>query len=339
MPESINHPSLEAPIPSVGVVIPVYNEENALESFHGLLRSVIDPMPERFLIYYVNDGSTDCTAEKLVQLSASDPRVRVLTLVRNFGHQAALTAGLDAAEGDVVISMDGDGQHPPALIPKMLTLYQAGYEIVQTQRLDDERDSLFKRFSSKSFYWLIQKMSSTPIQSGTADFRLMSREAVDTLNNMREYHRFLRGMIPWMGFNTVILPFNPPERLVGKSKYTLKKMSKLAEDAVFSFSLLPVRIALICGILFFILALFEVVNVMLIYIQGKQYLLVPGWSSLMFFSLINSGLILVNIGIVGTYIAFILQEVKNRPIYILKKAGSSSVLKEILPRGNSNNSQ
>jgi dolichol-phosphate mannosyltransferase len=171
-------------------------------------------------------------------------------------------------------------------------------------------------------------MSSIPIQQGTADFRLMSREAVESFKNMREHHRFLRGMIPWMGFNTVILPFNPGDRLSGKSKYTLTKMSKLAEDAIFSFSLLPVRIAFICGVIFIILALFEVVNVLFIYIQGKTYLLVPGWSSLMFMSLINSGLILVNIGIVGTYIAFILQEVKNRPIYILKKAGSSSVVKE-----------
>jgi polyisoprenyl-phosphate glycosyltransferase len=328
MSESNNNPSPDVPFLCVGVVIPVYNEENALEPFHRLLRSVIDPMPEHFLIYYVNDGSTDCTAEMLVQLSASDPRVRVLTLVRNFGHQAALTAGLDAADGDVVISMDGDGQHPPALIPKMLALYQAGYEIVQTQRLDDERANFFKRLSSNSFYWLIQKMSSIPIQQGTADFRLMSRDAVESLKNMREYHRFLRGMIPWMGFNSVILPFNPADRLSGKSKYTLTKMSKLAEDAIFSFSLLPVRIALICGGIFFILALFEVVNVLFIYIQGKTYLLVPGWSSLMFISLINSGLILVNIGIVGTYIAFILQEVKNRPIYILKKDVSSSALKE-----------
>ena len=328
MSESNHNPSLDVPFLCVGIVVPVYNEENALESFHRLLRSMIDSMPERFLIYYVNDGSTDCTAEKLAQLSASDPRVRLITLVRNFGHQAALTAGLDTAEGDVVISMDGDGQHPPALIPKMLALYQAGYEIIQTQRLDDQRSGLFKRLSSNFFYWLIQKMSSIPIQPGTADFRLMSRDAVESFKNMREYHRFLRGMIPWMGFNTVILPFNPADRLSGKSKYTLKKMSKLAEDAIFSFSLLPVRIALICGIIFFILALFEVVNVLFIYFQGKTYLLVPGWSSLMFMSLINSGLILVNIGIVGTYIAFILQEVKNRPIYILKKAGSSSVLKE-----------
>lgn len=313
----------DAPI-CVGVVVPVYNEADAIEQFHGLLRAAIDPMPERFLIYYVNDGSTDGTADKLNQLSASDPRVRVLTLVRNFGHQAALTAGLDAAEGNVVVSMDGDGQHPPALIPKLLALYRAGYEIVQTQRLDDERTGLFKRLTSNSFYWLIQKMSSTPIQPGTADFRLMSREAVDGLKTMREYHRFLRGMVPWMGFNTVILPFNPPDRLAGKSKYSLKKMSKLAEDAIFSFSLLPVRIALVSGILFFVVALFEVVNVLIINIQGKQYMLVPGWSSLMFMSLINSGLVLVNIGIVGTYIAFILQEVKKRPIYILKGSGSSS---------------
>ena len=303
----------------VGVVVPVYNEAEGIEAFHALLRGTIDPLPERFFIYYVDDGSTDGTRDKLAALSQSDPRIRVLTLVRNFGHQAALTAGLDAAEGDVVISMDGDGQHPPALIPQLLTLYRAGYAIVQTQRLDDERVGLFKKLTSRGFYWLIQKMSNTPIQPGTADFRLMSREAVEGLKRMREYHRFLRGMIPWMGFKTVILPFTPTERLAGQSKYSLRKMSKLAEDAIFSFSLLPLRIALISGALFFILALFEGVNVAIIYLQGKQYLLAPGWASLMFVSLINGGLVLVNIGIVGTYIAFILQEVKQRPIYMVRE--------------------
>jgi glycosyltransferase involved in cell wall biosynthesis len=306
---------------TVGIVIPIFNEENILGSFHQLLRSAIDGLSDRFSIYYVDDGSTDLTSQKLNEIASSDNRVKIVTLVRNFGHQAALTAGLDVAQGDVVITMDGDGQHPPALIPKMIALYRAGYEVVQTQRIDSKQLNLFKRFTSVSFYWLIEKISNTPIHPGTSDFRLMSRVALEALGQMREYHRFLRGMVPWMGFNTVILPFNSSERLGGKSKYSLQKMTRLAEDAIYSFSLLPVRISIICGTLFMLLALFEVINVFVIYLQGKQYLLVPGWSSLMFMSLINSGLILLNLGIVGTYIAFILQEVKHRPIYIIKNTG------------------
>jgi len=331
------HPSLDLPLSIVGIVVPIYNEEDAIDLFHSSLCSVIDSMRESFLIYYVNDGSTDSTAEKLDRLSKSDFRVRVLTFARNFGHQAALTAGLDVAEGDVVISMDGDGQHPPTLIPKMLTLYQAGYEIVQTQRIDDNHISLFKRYSSKFFYWLIGKISGMPIQSGTTDFRLMSREALEALKKMREYHRFLRGMIPWMGFNTVILPFIAADRLAGRTKFTLKKMVKLAEDAIFSFSVPPVRIALVCGILFFLLALFEMAYVLFMYIQGQQYLLVPGWSSLMFILLINTGLLLINFGIMGTYVAFIFHEVKKRPLYILKHDESSSEHNKERTMGNRSN--
>lgn len=308
---------------NVGIVIPVYMESSVVEQFHALVRETIDTLPDNFTIYYVNDGSTDNTDRYLQQIASTDPHVRIISLVRNFGHQAALTAGLDIAEGDVVISMDGDGQHPPTLIPQMLNLYRAGYDVVQTQRLESNDDGLFKRISSSAFYWIINKMANTEIIPGTADFRLLSREAVNSLKRMPEYHRFLRGMIPWMGFNTVLLPFRAPNRLGGKSKYSLKKMVKLAEDAVFSFSLTPMRVAMALGLVFLVLAMAEIVYTLVFWLSGRQGELAPGWSSLMFMILINSALLLINFGTMGLYIGYIFQEVKRRPIYLVKEPQSS----------------
>ncbi len=303
---------------TVGIVIPVFNEEEALPAFHRLLCQTIDALPYRFLIYYVNDGSRDGTMTILQSICAQDARVTALELSRNFGHQAALTAGLDIAEGDFVISMDGDGQHPPELIPEMLRLAQAGYDIVLTQRLEDERLPLFKRLTADWFYRLLNRISDTPVLPGGADFRLMSRRAVDALRRMREYHRFLRGMVSWMGFRSVILPYHPPERLAGRSKYTLRKMLKLARDAVFSFSLVPLYIGLSLGGLMLGLAVLEVIYVLSLWLSGDRASLAPGWSSLMFMLLFTNGILMILLGFVGVYVGYIFQEVKRRPIYLVR---------------------
>jgi dolichol-phosphate mannosyltransferase len=302
----------------ISIVIPVYMESGVVHKFHELLRETIDTLPDHYTIYYVNDGSTDDTAEHLEQIAAQDARVRLIHLVRNFGHQAALTAGLDNATGEAVISMDGDGQHPPALLPQFIQLYRAGYDIVQAQRMESENAGWFKRVTSSGFYWIINRMASTKIQPGAADFRLMSREAVESMKKMPEYHRFLRGMVPWMGYNTVLIPFQPPARLGGQTKYSLKKMVKLAEDAVFSFSLAPMRLALVMGLLLFILAGAEAVYVLSFWFTGNQHMLAPGWSSLMFMLLINSALLMINIATIGLYVGYIFQEVKHRPVYLIQ---------------------
>lgn len=308
---------------TVGIVIPVFNEEEALPAFHRLLCQTIDSLPYRFLIYYVNDGSRDGTMSILQSICAQDARVTALELSRNFGHQAALTAGLDVAEGDFVISMDGDGQHPPDLIPEMLRLAQAGYDIVLTQRLEDERLPLFKRLTADWFYRLINRISDTQILPGGADFRLMSRRAVDSLRRMREYHRFLRGMVSWMGFRSVILPYHPPQRLAGRSKYTLRKMLKLARDAVFSFSLVPLYIGLSLGGLMLGLAVLEVIYVLSLWLSGDRASLAPGWSSLMFMLLFTNGILMILLGFVGVYVGYIFQEVKRRPIYLVRSVVQS----------------
>ena len=304
---------------SVGIVIPVYNEAGVVEQFHTQLRAVMDILHDSFTVYYVDDGSTDGTHESLEKISSSDPRVVILELSRNFGHQAALTAGLDHALGDMVITMDGDGQHPPEMIPELLRLVEQGYDVVQTQRLDAEQKNTFKKWTSGWFYSLLNSLSGTQVKPGAADFRAMSRKAVDALKSMPEYHRFLRGMVSWIGYSTVILPYQPPERIGGTSKYSLRKMMRLAMDAVFSFSLVPLYIGLTMGLIMLCLAGLEMVYVLSFWARGAQSSLEPGWSSLMFVLLIVSGFIMILLGFVGMYIGYIFQEVKRRPVYLLRQ--------------------
>ncbi len=303
----------------VSIVLPVYNEAEVLKQTHARLRAVIDALPERFLIYYVDDGSRDETPQILRELAQEDPRIRILTLSRNFGHQAALTAGLDHAEGEIVISLDADGQHPPELIPEMIALIRQGYDIVQTQRIDAEQPFNFKKWSSALFYRLINLLSGTPILPGAADFRALSRQAVEALKSMPEYHRFLRGMVAWIGYRTVILPYRAQERMAGRSKYSLRKMLRLALDAIFSFSLAPLYLGLSLGIVLLFLALLEMIYVLSFWITGNTSHLAPGWSSLMFVILIVGGMLMVLLSFIGLYVGYIFQEVKRRPIYLLRK--------------------
>ena len=303
----------------VDLVIPIFNEKGVVERTFAHLRETVDALPHDFTFIYVNDGSRDGTEADLASLAKSDPRVRVLTFSRNFGHQAALTAGLDASTGDAVISLDGDGQHPPELISKMLDLLAQGYDIVQTQRMETAQPASFKKITSTLFYRGINFISGTHLTPGAADFRAMNRQAVDALKSMPEYHRFLRGMITWMGFNAIILPYEEPKRIAGRSKYSLGKMVRLASDAVFSFSLMPLYIGLSVGLVFIVLALAQMIYVLNLWLTNQMDKIVPGWSSLMAVLLIASGVIMILLGFIGVYVGYIFQEVKRRPIYILKK--------------------
>ncbi len=312
----------EIPRLRVDIVAPVFDEENVILDFHRQLTAVIDALPYDFRILYVNDGSKDGSQVQLENLAKADTRVMVIEFSRNFGHQAALTAGLAHADADYTISLDSDGQHPPALIPEMLQQAKAGYEIVLTQRMDTVRQPVFKRFTSQLFYSLLNRIGSTQVLPGGADFRLLSRRASDALRNMPEYHRFLRGMVAWIGFPTVILPFEPGERLGGESKYSLRKMLRLGMDAVFSFSLVPLTIAISIGLLFLFLALVEAIYVLSFWISGNIESLAPGWSSLMFMLLVVGGSLMIILGIIGIYIGYIFQEVKGRPVYIIRSVST-----------------
>jgi dolichol-phosphate mannosyltransferase len=304
----------------VAIVLPIYNESGVVEKTHARLRAVMDSLPYEFIIYYVDDGSSDNTVNELFALADADAnaRIRVVQLSRNFGHQAALTAGIEAAQGDVVISMDGDGQHPPEMIPQMLDLILQGYDVVQTQRMDEAQPASFKKWTSAAFYRFINVISGTRVLPGTADFRALTRPAVEALKSMPEYHRFLRGMVSWIGFKTVILPYQPADRISGVSKYSLGKMTRLAMDAIFSFSLVPLYIGLSFGALLFCLAAVEMIYVLSFWVTGHTSNLAPGWSSLMFVILIVSGMLMALLGFIGIYVGYIFQEVKRRPIYLVK---------------------
>ncbi len=320
----------------IDLIIPVYNESGALASFHSSLRSALFGLPYLFRIFYVDDGSSDDTANVLARLAQRYPEVYPIELSRNFGHQAALSAGLDACTADAVIMMDGDGEHPPELIREMLRLYEMGHDVVQTQRVDAGRRGVtFKRITGRAFYWLISRLGETMILEGAADYRLLSGPALAALRQMPEYHRFFRGMVSWIGFRTVILPYKPATRLAGRSKYSLRKMLRLASDGMFSFSLAPLRLALVGGCAFLFLAFLEVLYVLSFFFRGIQDRLVPGWSSLMMVLLASSGISMVVIGILGVYTGMIFQEVKKRPVYLARPPQPASIDHSVRPENTS----
>jgi polyisoprenyl-phosphate glycosyltransferase len=309
---------------TVDLIIPVYNEEIILLEFHKRLCQEIASLPYQLKIIYIDDGSSDHTQTILSQIADQDQRVTAVELSRNFGHQAAISAGLDLADGDFVITMDGDGQHPPALINEMLRLAQNGYDIILTQRTDPPSLTSFKRRTSALFYYLINRIGNTHILPGGADFRLLTRSALEALRRMPEYHRFIRGMVAWVGFRSVILPFDSPMRIGGQSKYSFGKMLRLAADATFSFSLMPLYAGVSLGAVFLFLALLEAFYVLGFWVTGNTARLAPGWSSLMFMLLIVGGIIMISLGIIGIYVGYIFQEVKHRPVYLIRRKYTKS---------------
>lgn len=308
----------------IAIVVPLFNESEILRAFYQQLVDELVTVPFPHVIYFIDDGSTDQTPEILKELAERDNSIRIITFSRNFGHQAALSCGIDHAKGDVIITMDGDGQNPPEVISEMVALYQSGYDIVIGQRKQEKKESPFKRLSSQIFYQVINRIGNQKITPNAADFRLLSRRAVDALKSMPEYHRFIRGMISWVGFNTTILPFEAKPRIGGSSKYTFPKMLKLATDAIFSFSLFPLRFGLGIGVLFYFLAFIEAVYVIYLWLSGNPSQLAPGWSSLMFMILIVGGTLTTVVSFIGIYIGYIFQEVKNRPPYIIKDTNIES---------------
>jgi polyisoprenyl-phosphate glycosyltransferase len=302
---------------SLDVIVPLFDEGAGLRSFHSELRAVLATVPLRCTVYYVDDGSTDGTAAELAAITRQDPDVVTIELSRNFGHQAALTAGLDATTADLVVMLDGDGQHPPDLIPEMLRLHLAGYDVVLTQRCA-AATGLAKRQAASTFYRILGRISRTRIVEHSADFRLITRPVVEALRGMRETHRFLRGMVGWLGFRTVVLPYRERGRRAGSSKYSLAKMLRFALDAIFSFSVAPLYLALAVGVIFLLLAFFEAAYVLQFWLRAKSSSLVPGWSSLMLMLLLIGGTLMICLGVVGLYVGCIFQEVKRRPIYVVR---------------------
>jgi glycosyltransferase involved in cell wall biosynthesis len=301
--------------PHLSIVAPAFNEEDVLPDFLRRTLTVMDDLAYPSELIIVDDGSADGTWGILQEWARHDSRLRALRLSRNFGHQIAITAGLSAAEGSAVVTLDVDLQHPPELIPDLVQVARDGYDVVYAARTADDAEGLLKRLPAKVFYWLLNRLTSLELPVGAADFRFMSRRVVDALLSMPERHRFLRGMTRWTGFPQTVMPYRRELRAGGKSKYTGRRMIQLAWDAVVSFSSLPLRVASIMGVCISLvggLYLFYVVCARLI-----TRTTVPGWTSLAAAVLVLGGAQLVFLGIMGQYLGRMYDDVKQRPLYFV----------------------
>jgi polyisoprenyl-phosphate glycosyltransferase len=301
----------------LSVVIPVYNEAEALPILFRSLHQVLRNIDWDYEVIFVDDGSRDETPQLLAAASAADRRMKILGFSRNFGHQAAITAGLDFAAGDAVVVMDADLQDPPELLPEMVELFRRGYDVVSAQRVQRDGETIFKRASASAFYWIMRRMVDERMLSEVGDFRLFSRAAIVAIRSFREQHRFMRGLVAWLGLKEVIVPFHRQERSGGETKYSLLKMLRFAWTAISSFSALPLRFSLAAGV-FVALGGFSY----LFYTAYAAWVLkatVPGWASLVALQVIFSGATLIAIGLLGDYVARIYEESKGRPLYVLSE--------------------
>ncbi len=302
----------------VVIVIPVYNEKESIGALLEAIEEAVRGLPHRISILLVDDGSDDETARLLDEAARAAPRVGVIHLARNFGHQAALTAGLDLAcesGADAAICMDADLQHPPRLLPELIRQWDAGYDVVYTIR-DDARTSLFKRATSGLFYRLIGAMSEQPTPRGAADFRLLGRPALGALTSLRERARFLRGLSSWIGFRQIAIHYAPDPRFAGESKYTIAKMYRLALDGLVSTTTLPLRTALLLGLAVSAVSVSYLAYVVIAYFLTNRA--IQGWSSVIVAVLLLGSMNLTVLGVMGLYLSRIFDEVKARPIYLVR---------------------
>ena len=302
---------------TVSIVVPVYNEEDNLREFHKRITEVMSQEPYDYKIVFVNDGSSDGSAVVLNELAKEDEHVEAFLLSRNYGHQMALTCGLDNAEGDAIVTMDGDMQHPPEIVPQLLRLWEQGNEIVITKRLATEDAGFFKNITSATYYKLINAMSKVEITPGGSDFRLMDRIAVDAFKQYRERARFIRGLVNTLGFKVAEVEFVAPPRFAGQSKFNLRKMLHFALDGITAFSNLPLRWAFYTGLIMGLISMALLGHVL--YEKFVDEDIVPGWATTMVSILFLGGIQLVGIGILGEYIGRIFEEIKHRPLYLVSR--------------------
>jgi dolichol-phosphate mannosyltransferase len=298
----------------LSVVAPMLNEEGSVEELHRRLVAALGHLPLEIVL--VDDGSTDRTPQLLAGMAARDPRVRVVHLSRAFGHQTALTAGLDHARGDAVVMMDADLQDPPEVIPALLERWRAGADVVIARRSAREGETRFKLATARAFYKLIGRLAQVPVEADAGDFRLLDRCALDALLEMRERSRFIRGMTSWVGFKQDVVDYDRDARHAGETKYPLRKMVKFAIDALSSFSHLPLQLATYLGLL---CALLAFLCIPLAVVARYSDIYVPGISSLLVVVLGIGGVQLMTLGVIGEYIARIYDEVKRRPLYVVAR--------------------
>ena len=300
--------------PVFSIIAPVYNEIACLDTLLVRIREVMDSTSEPWELVLVDDGSTDGSTDKIRQLAESDDRVRKVIFARNFGHQIAVTAGLDFSRGDAVIIIDADLQDPPEVILELITKWREGYEVVYAQRTEREGESWFKRVTASLFYRTIYRITDVKIPLDTGDFRLLDRKVVNVMNSMRERHRFLRGMSAWVGFKSIGVPYKRAARFAGTTKYPFKKMLKLALTAVTSFSYVPLQIAMWLGFISAGVSILVIPVVIILRLVGSQFFF--GQATTLIAVLFLGGVQLISLGILGEYVGRIYDEVKGRPLYI-----------------------
>jgi len=301
----------------ISIVIPSYNEEGNVELIHQeIIKTIGGESPLQLI--FVNDGSSDQTENRIQKLAETHKEVEFISFSRNFGHQAALKAGIDNAKGDCVISMDADLQHPPALLPEMLAYWKEGYDVVYTQRKQDKGISIFKKITSKLFYQIMRRLSGIPIEEGTADFRLLDRKVTKVIKDSPDKYIFIRGLVPWVGFKQKKMEYVPQQRHSGVTKYTLRRMSNFAVNGITSFSTKPLQLATLLGMVISILSFAYALYAIAFYFFDDR--VISGWASLLTSVLFIGGIQLIILGIIGEYIGKIYMQLKNRPLYIIKSS-------------------
>ncbi|HEV7301016.1 MAG TPA: glycosyltransferase family 2 protein [Tepidisphaeraceae bacterium] len=315
------HPLIPRPAPALlSVVIPVYNEQEVVPILRDHLTAWAAAQPYAIEIVLVNDGSTDRTIDALLTWANEDKRVVVIGLARNFGHQAAITAGLDVATGDAIVVIDADLQDPPDVIPQMVRQYELGYDIVYGRRLRREGEPVTKKLAGWAFYRFMRAFIYADLPTDTGDFRLISRRTLDALQQMRETHRFVRGMVAWLGFPSTAVEYARPPRAAGESKYPWRRLAKLAWTGAISFSPLPLRVSLGLGIAVALAGLGVAIYALAAKLSGQ--FIVPGWTSQVVVSCLIGGAVLISNGMLGEYVGRIFEASKGRPLYVvsLKKS-------------------
>ena len=313
----MNRPSPEIGIPEISVVLPVFNEDAGLKELYRRVKAVLTATGLRYEVIFVNDGSRDKSWERILELANADASVKAVNLSRNFGHQIAITAGIDLASGATVVVLDSDLQDPPELIPTLYEKYREGFDVVYAQRRTRDGETWFKRATASLFYRLIRRMTSIDIPMDTGDFRLMSRRVVNDLQRLHEQSRFVRGLVTWIGYNQTPVLYDRDPRYSGETKYPIGKMMKFALDGITGFSSQPLRLASHVGLVFAAGSLVLMVFLTLYRLAGGSGL-IPGWTSLAVAVLFLGGIQLLAIGILGEYVGRIYEETKQRPLYLIR---------------------
>lgn len=301
--------------PIYSIVVPVYNEELVIKESYRRLKEVMDSCKEAYEIIFINDGSKDKTVEIIEEICFKDKNIKLINFSRNFGHQVAVTAGMDNASGKAIVIIDADLQDPPKVILKMIKKWKEGYEVVYGKRLKRNGETFFKKLTAKTYYRILRRLSSIEIPVDTGDFRLIDRKVCDVLKSMPEKNRYVRGLVSWVGFKQVAVEYERDERFAGETKYPLKKMIKLSADGITSFSHKPLKLSIYFGIIMSLLSFVTIFFV--IFEKLFTNYTVPGWASIMSISLFFNGVTLTMLGILGEYIGRIYDEVKGRPQYII----------------------